>query len=284
MPEDESRNDASKEPDSNASIQPPRQPPGNQNPPAPPPDNNSRNNQSTIAELEQDIRGGERWLIGIGIATILVNIGIGLVYWGQLIQMRASVQKMDDAISAASRSALAAENANTQSKDQFLEDQRPYVWQAPGLGPSMGQNGNSGFLPATPGQNALKCGTFYQNYGRSPAIIGMVTGDVEIGANATARFKNRGWISNQSVLPPGKADLLTFPGETMTSQNAPIFENEGAACYFRIQYRDETGHLYETDLCFHGLHTASTILSYCPPALHLNRMIDCEKERCERAQ
>src|SRR5579862_1546797 len=47
----------------------------------------AQNESTTIGSLEQDIRGGERWLIGIGIATLLINSIIALIYWGQLKQM-----------------------------------------------------------------------------------------------------------------------------------------------------------------------------------------------------
>lgn len=50
------------------------------------------NSGDTTTQLEQDIKRGERWLIGVGFAAVAVNIGIGIVYYSQLKQMRNATQ------------------------------------------------------------------------------------------------------------------------------------------------------------------------------------------------
>jgi hypothetical protein len=61
-------------------------------------------NDKTI-QLEQDIRSGEYWLIGISAAGVILNVVIALIYLGQLHEMRratkASAKAADAATSAA---------------------------------------------------------------------------------------------------------------------------------------------------------------------------------------
>jgi hypothetical protein len=38
----------------------------------------------------KDVKAGEKWVIGIGVLTLLVNIAIGAIYYGQLVEMRKS--------------------------------------------------------------------------------------------------------------------------------------------------------------------------------------------------
>jgi hypothetical protein len=40
--------------------------------------------------LLKDVKTGEKWVIGIGILTLVVNIAIGAIYYGQLVEMRKS--------------------------------------------------------------------------------------------------------------------------------------------------------------------------------------------------
>ena len=102
MPEQNSSNEIAGEPGGESPVQPPRQPPGNRNPPSPPANGNPGQNNNESKNLEKDIRTGERWLVGIGIATVLVNIGIGSIYYGQLKQMRIATEASTKAANLAS--------------------------------------------------------------------------------------------------------------------------------------------------------------------------------------
>lgn len=69
----------------------------------------ARDNDDSTAELAREIRGGEKWLIGIGIATLLINCAIALIYWGQLKEMRVATD-------AATKAAKAAESSLQEMK------------------------------------------------------------------------------------------------------------------------------------------------------------------------
>lgn len=65
----------------------------------------SYTNADATKKLEEAVKIGEWWLIGIGIVTILVNIGIALVYYKQLGEMKKSTDAATKAADAAKKSA-----------------------------------------------------------------------------------------------------------------------------------------------------------------------------------
>ena len=102
MPDQNSPYGVGKEPDSQRPVQMQVQSAGNQNVPSPAPDADAREAQREALELEKDIRSGEKWLIAIGVASVLVNIAIAAIYYGQLGEMRRATE-------AATKSANAAD-------------------------------------------------------------------------------------------------------------------------------------------------------------------------------
>ena len=100
----------------------------------------SKDNQ-TVKELENDIKTGEWWLIRIGVAGIVTNAVIALIYFGQLKEMqKATIASEKAAIAAAS----AADTANRTMKLTY----QPRIVIA-SLGP------NVSTLPSKPGLNFL---------------------------------------------------------------------------------------------------------------------------------
>jgi hypothetical protein len=55
----------------------------------------------TIRELEKDIRTGERWLIRIGAASVIMNVVIALIYFGQLKEMQRATRATQKSADAA---------------------------------------------------------------------------------------------------------------------------------------------------------------------------------------
>src|SRR5271157_2841616 len=70
---------------------------------------NSSDKQNETAKLERDIRAGERWLIGIGVASVVISTVIALIYHGQLRQMRKATEATGVAATAAQKSSDTAE-------------------------------------------------------------------------------------------------------------------------------------------------------------------------------
>jgi hypothetical protein len=170
----------------------------------------------------------------------------------------------------------------TTSKQQFREQQRPYLWPVSGdwqMPPSTSSKQNATVHVLLNG--SVDVLNIYQNYGASPAIIVRWTGDTEIGADALQKLHANQWKEDQSVMPPGRSDMIPTPYSrdrvSIPPKGGPL------AAYTKIQYRDVTGHLFESDWCFFTEDFSQpTPFTYCPSELNRTRLIDCEKEACEK--
>jgi len=92
----------------------------------------SKDNE-TVKELENDIKAGEWWLIRIGVAGIVMNAVIALIYFGQLREMRKATRASEKAAIAA---ASAADTANRTMKLTYqprivISSLGPNVWTGP---------------------------------------------------------------------------------------------------------------------------------------------------------
>jgi hypothetical protein len=138
VPEEKASQNLDRQPNAEASIKPPNEPPRNQDPPPQAADRDSNQDRCSAQKLEKDIKTGEYWLIGIGIVTILVNIVIGAIYYGQLQQMIAVTKATQTAVNV-SRDTLAETQRSNKAQevlnkttlqsaiDNFHLDQRPWV-------------------------------------------------------------------------------------------------------------------------------------------------------------
>lgn len=82
--------------------------------------NNIRGDEPKAAQLDREIKVGERWLIIIGIATVLINTSIAWIYWGQLGEMRKATE-------AARKGADAAKSAAETATNALVLQNRPWV-------------------------------------------------------------------------------------------------------------------------------------------------------------
>jgi hypothetical protein len=73
------------------------------------------------------IKKGEYWLIGIGIVSILVNLFIAAVYYGQLKEMVKATKASTDAAKAATDSVGVARDTLNASKAAMALDQRAWI-------------------------------------------------------------------------------------------------------------------------------------------------------------
>src|SRR6266850_3346712 len=86
--------------------------------------NRPDNEESKAIQIEKDIRSGERWLIGISAASVILNFVIALIYYGQLKEMRKSTKAAQDAAIAAKSAAETADSTLKSSEKSFVIDQR----------------------------------------------------------------------------------------------------------------------------------------------------------------
>ena len=83
----------------------------NENPPSVPTNSAAEQDEPIALKLGNDIKSGERWLIGVGIATLLINSIIALIYLCQLKQMREATKATQDAVGVARDTLTASEQA-----------------------------------------------------------------------------------------------------------------------------------------------------------------------------
>lgn len=160
-------------------------------------------------KLEEDIKVGERWLIGIGIASILINILIAWIYWGQLGEMRKATQATQDAVKVARDTLTASQQSSSQARidsradsvasdkrandalqasiDQFRQEQRAWV-------------GLTGFRvelsPALAGQDRAVAGFF--NSGHTPALhVGGIVGFGFKDRKRLMSYEDAQWMATQ---------------------------------------------------------------------------------------
>jgi hypothetical protein len=88
--------------------------------------------EGTVQKLEEDIRTGERWLVRIGAAGVIMNVIIALIYYGQLKEMRKATSASERAAIAAGSAANIADQTLKDQQQSFRDDQRPWIaiWQA----------------------------------------------------------------------------------------------------------------------------------------------------------
>src|SRR5258708_6627674 len=102
MPDQTPPSRIGEEPNADSFVDAPIQPSGDQHTPSTPASIVTSSNKDQTEQLEKDIRTGERWIIGLGVATIVINTVIALIYYGQLKEMRKATE-------AATKSANAAD-------------------------------------------------------------------------------------------------------------------------------------------------------------------------------
>ena len=151
MPDKDVGQEVGGEPQGQPSMQSPAELSGNQRPPS------YGTNVSTSADEERPkylrkIAAGETWLIGIGVCTLILNGVLGVIYYGQLVQMRAATNASTKAVEIASETlqtstsnfdraqrqtisqtfasieaANAAKSAADTAREQLTLSQRPFI-------------------------------------------------------------------------------------------------------------------------------------------------------------
>jgi hypothetical protein len=167
---------------------------------------------------------------------------------------------------AATDAASTAQNALNQARDQFQQDQRPYIWFT--------NNGvGSPQFHTTPNTNPttghIVWDWHYTNYGKSPAYgIQHIDHYIKIGDAPFVRSyklpERRYRPEFGYLIPPGKDDFSTIVSrpEITPEEYARLLRiDRGIAIKAHIRYLDGSGTLYETGLCESRLATGA--IGYC---------------------
>lgn len=194
--------------------------------PSPPTDVDAAQNESTTVKLEQDIKRGEWWLIRIGVATVVINTVIGLIYYRQL-------REMQKVTSVATQSAVSTE-------EFFRADERAWV-----------------VIETTPYKTYPASGRFPARimYGFYPKNIGKtIARNVHIHLDSATGADGKAAVLGPQSLAPGErapASVITFGDVFLTTFSG------------RIDYVDAFRVSHWETFCYRVVDT-SGVLEQCP--------------------
>lgn len=101
----------------NAEIEPPR----DKREPSKSTQRNGNQDEQIIASIEKEIKAGEKWLIGIGIASVFINTIIALIYIAQLGQMRKATQASSSASETAVEQLMTQQSQFDRTMTQIVD-------------------------------------------------------------------------------------------------------------------------------------------------------------------
>jgi hypothetical protein len=180
-------------------------------------------------------------------ATVAAFVAAG-IYACIANHQLAEMKKTTEAAICANQTAQAALR---QSRDQFIKDQRPYLWLTNDLGPILK-------APHSPGNTSdkLACNFHFMNYGKTPAI------NVQIESGILFDPRSKSTISYKSldpkvgsIIPPTKDGFNTaFSAQPVDDDLAKRANTPGLVLpiivHGLIQYSDTAGNLYTSEFCF----------------------------------
>lgn len=273
MPVETGGNSIGGNPEGHPPTETPIQSPGNQ---AIPPDTtnpHANQDQTAFINIEKDIKSGEKWLIGIGIATILVNVIIACIYYGQLKEMRKATQATTDAVRVARDTLTATQNANAQ---QALDNAAAAVQAKAAADANSVQSTKS--LQATidnfhqeqrawvsitgasnPEPMHLRVG--YGNSGRTPALGVTAYRNYTITLGDIPQTDREPVSGRTTTAPPGVpyfSDVSITPGDWATFKQT----HRSIYLYGTIWYEDIFHSHHWTQWCFQVLDQTSGPIQY----------------------
>jgi hypothetical protein len=131
MPNEENSDYVPDKKEHDSRVESPSASPGHYNPPTDASEKRAYQQQNSSVKLAEDIRTGERWILGIGIATLVINTAIALIYWEQPRQMKEATRAAV-ASAEASKKALRTTNDTLAIANQSLWlDKRAWVGISP---------------------------------------------------------------------------------------------------------------------------------------------------------
>ena len=181
------------------------------------------------------------------------------------------LSEMKKSTTAATAAVLAAQQANSDARDRFEEDERPYIWfNATGTGaPEFIQTPNS-----SPSTGQVVWSWHYTDYGRTPAYgVQWVFEEIKIGNRPFKVMLQRPYGHIGSVTPPGKDDFATIPskpGLTQEEFNHLLQVDHAISIRAHVDYVDAEGAVYETGFCMSRLSGGA--IEYCDEGNYIKEL------------
>lgn len=187
-----------------------------------------------------------------------VYAGIAALQWRTMNKTYGEIQKQTPFIAQA---ATAAVTANSDARDRFRQDERPYIWLTNDLGqpeilPPPGSNPAEGGVPVWTWK--------FTNYGKSPAYQIKFHYGMNTGSDALSKPRVFGPWQIGAPLPPNKTDFDTAfrnPKITMDEFRRLMNTDKAIVIFGQFFYTDAYGGKYETGFCLTHLQLGP--IGYC---------------------
>lgn len=156
------------------------------------------------------------------------------------------------------------------ARDSFRADQRPYIWPANiEKNPTWERTGN----------NQIGVILHFTNFGKSSAFEVHQIPDLELGENALEKVKTLPLGKYFTIAPTGYEETVAAVSDPLSEKQFTEYttKNSRMVLYVRFQYKDQSGHLYESDVCSMYYATLQG-WAYCPDH---NEIKDCSEKTCE---
>jgi hypothetical protein len=188
------------------------------------------------------------------VATLLAFLAAA--YYARIAKQQAEIMhetliEVQRQTVAAEKSLRATQQALNVTRENFRQDQRPYVWLTNDIGPF--QRVSTSIGGALGGRLAFNF--HFTNYGKSPAINCSVESHIGLGRGGGERIL---WSKldpkSGSILPPGKTDFNTaFSEQAITNETWEKINTIGRIEYVtvrgRFQYFALDGTMYSGEFC-----------------------------------
>jgi hypothetical protein len=166
------------------------------------------------------------------------------VFEGQLHEMEKTYKPLKEQAAAATRAAKASEDSAKAVSDNFRIDQRPYLWVTDNMA-----------LPFRFQTGQIVWNVEYTNYGKTPAVGGLVTrrikiGDADFVPDANPILSQTGVPS--APLAPNKTNYFSVlsPTRFTEAEFQTIMKTGGhIVISVKFEYSDLFGGGHETNLC-----------------------------------
>jgi hypothetical protein len=205
----------------------------------------------------------DKLMLGVQILTLIAVAFYAFLTYEVWREMVLTSDAGMDTAKEARRSAAIAQQALTQAREQFRQDQRPYVWLTNNLG------GPTLFVPprSSTSEGYVAWPWHYTNYGKTPAYNVHFNGTMYIGDQASTRKHIYERSKMAAPLPPGKDDFSTavYNRSKVSLQDFQrLMGADGLIVVFgHFDYTDAfRDKKYETGFCF--LHLATGAVEWCP--------------------
>lgn len=205
--------------------------------------------------------------VAIGIVTLIAAItAAAIAYWAYEAANKSAIEAANQT-QEAKRQVTAAEEALRLTKNNFIIDQRPYVWLTNNLGnPEL-------WNKRTDGKVQIIWTYHYTNYGRTPANNILIETFIRLGNGPFEHMEGYKEPTHGAPLPPTKDDHGTIVSAALTPDEANQFVDMdgGIGIAGIFTYEDASGNRYETEFCIARLKTGD--IAYQHPTEHCdNRM------------